>query len=73
MQARLEIHRFPTILVAVVLAAAAALLVGLGLGYSLKAIPVAAPAPTQAAVDASWVPPSADACIRVDSNSHKGC
>jgi len=68
-QARLEVRRF---LIVIVLAVTAALVLGTGLGYTLKGATVAA-APTRVLVVAAQptLEPGADACIWV--GKHKGC
>jgi hypothetical protein len=65
MQARLEIKRFPSILVAVVFALAATLLLGGALGYALKPAAVVSGATHVIVVPAS--PPTADdnSCARL--------
>jgi hypothetical protein len=72
MQARLEVRRFPMVLIAIVVAVAAALMLGAALGYMLKGASVAA-GPARVAVVGTQptLQPGADACIRVDN--HKAC
>ena len=73
MQARLEIKRFPSMLVAVIFVLAATLLLGGTLGYVLKPATVvsvghivAAPASQPADLNANT-----DICVFI--NNHKGC
>lgn len=72
MPAKLEVRRFPMALIAIVFAVTAALVLGAGLGYTLKGATVATGAPRVVVVGVqSTLQPGADACIRVDN--HKGC
>lgn len=72
MQARLEIRRFPMALIAIVVAVAAALMLGAGLGYTLKGANVATgPARVVVIGNQPTSPLGADACVRLDN--HKGC
>jgi hypothetical protein len=66
MQARLEIRRFPVTLVLIAFGLAAALLVGLQLGYALRAAP-ALGTPTGKVIVVTTQPlPSQDPCVFVN-------
>ncbi len=72
MQARLQLNRFPTLLVSVIFALAAAMVLGGTLGYAIKP-PTLVPGRTQVLVIHSYLDsnPRADACIWFDG--HKQC
>ena len=72
MQARLQLNRFPTMLVSVIFALAAAIVLGGTLGYVLKP-PTLVPGRTQVLVIHEYqdLNPRADACIWFDG--HKQC
>jgi hypothetical protein len=70
MQARLEVRRFPMALIAIVVAVAAALMLGAGLGYTLKGATVTA-GPARFVVVQPASEPGAAACLRI--NNHKAC
>ncbi len=68
MQASLEIRRFPVTFVAIVFGVAVALLLGLGLGYTLKATSVITSPAKVFVVDSSL---TQDQCVWV--GKHKEC
>lgn len=73
MQARLEIRRFPSMLVALIVAAVAAVVLGAALGYAFKPATFVS-GPTRVVVvstDTTSSNPSADSCVFV--NHHKAC
>jgi hypothetical protein len=73
MQARLEIRRFPSMLVALIVAAVAALVIGAALGFAVKPATFVS-GPTRVVVVSTGTTssnPSADSCVFV--NHHKYC
>ena len=73
MQARLEFRQFPSMLVALIVAAVAALVIGAALGYVLKpATFVTGPARVVVVSgDTTNSNPSADRCVKL--NGHQYC